>query len=103
MNKSYEKKTSLFRQLHEGPPILVVPNAWDVASAKIFSALAFPAIATTSSGIANCFGYADGENIRGVGERQERLAIPSTALISIKQRVLMYPRCRRRKTNWQPR
>src|SRR5262249_49921582 len=32
-------------------------NAWDVASAKIFSGLAFPAIATTSSGIANCLGY----------------------------------------------
>jgi 2-methylisocitrate lyase-like PEP mutase family enzyme len=63
MSKSYEKKTSLFRQLHEGPSILVLPNAWDVASAKIFSALAFPAIATTSSGIANCLGYADGENI----------------------------------------
>jgi 2-methylisocitrate lyase-like PEP mutase family enzyme len=63
MNKSHEKKTSLFRQLHEGPSILVLPNAWDVASAKIFAALGFPAIATTSSGIANCLGYADGENI----------------------------------------
>jgi 2-methylisocitrate lyase-like PEP mutase family enzyme len=47
----------------KGPSILVLPNAWDVASAKIFSALGFPAIATTSSGIANCLGYADGENI----------------------------------------
>jgi 2-methylisocitrate lyase-like PEP mutase family enzyme len=63
MSNSYETKTSLFRQLHQGPSILVLPNAWDVASAKIFSALGFPAIATTSSGIANCLGYADGENI----------------------------------------
>jgi 2-methylisocitrate lyase-like PEP mutase family enzyme len=63
MNNSCEEKTSFFRQLHQGPPILVLPNAWDVASAKIFSALGFPAIATTSSGIANCLGYADGENI----------------------------------------
>jgi len=63
MTKSFEERASLFRQLHEGASILVLPNAWDVASAKIFSALAFPAIATTSSGIANCLGYPDGENI----------------------------------------
>jgi len=63
MSNSYQKKTSVFRQLHQGPSILVLPNAWDVASAKIFSALGFPAIGTTSSGIANCLGYADGENI----------------------------------------
>jgi 2-methylisocitrate lyase-like PEP mutase family enzyme len=58
-----DKKTAQFRQLHQGPSILVLPNAWDVASAKIFSALGFPAIATTSAGIANCLGYADGEII----------------------------------------
>ncbi len=63
MSNAYEAKTSLFRRLHQGPSILLLPNAWDVASAKIFSALGFPAIATTSSGIANCLGYADGENI----------------------------------------
>src|SRR4030095_4947916 len=63
MNKLIEEKTSLFRQLHHGPSILVLPNAWDAASARIFSTMGFPAIATTSSGIANCLGYADGENI----------------------------------------
>jgi 2-methylisocitrate lyase-like PEP mutase family enzyme len=63
MNKSQQEKTSIFRQLHQGPPILVLPNAWDALSARIFSTLGFPAIATTSSGIANCLGYADGQNI----------------------------------------
>lgn len=63
MSKSYQKRTAVFRGLHQGPSILVLSNAWDVASAKIFSALGFPAIATTSAGIANCLGYADGENI----------------------------------------
>ncbi len=63
MGKSHDKKTAQFRQLHQGPSILVLPNAWDVASARIFSALGFPAIATTSAGIANCLGYADGEII----------------------------------------
>lgn len=63
MSMSYQRKTSRFRQLHQGPSILVLPNAWDVVSAKIFSALGFPAIGTTSAGIANCLGYPDGEHI----------------------------------------
>jgi len=53
----------LFRKLHAGPKILVLPNAWDVASARIFEAAGFPAIATTSAGIANSIGYPDGERV----------------------------------------
>lgn len=56
-------KPSLFRRLHSGPKILVLPNAWDVASARIFETAGFPAIATTSAGVANSLGYADGEHI----------------------------------------
>ena len=56
-------KTALLRQLHQGPKILVLPNAWDVASARIFEAAGFAAIATTSAGVANSLGYPDGERI----------------------------------------
>ena len=56
-------KISLFRKLHAGPKILVLPNAWDVASARIFEEAGFPAIATTSAGVANSLGYADGQHI----------------------------------------
>ncbi len=42
---------------------MILPNAWDVASARIFEQAGFPAIATTSAGIANLFGYPDGERI----------------------------------------
>ncbi len=56
-------KTSLLRQLHQGPKILVLPNAWDAASARIFETTGFPAIATTSAGVANSLGYPDGEHI----------------------------------------
>lgn len=56
-------KAARLRELHHGPPILVLPNAWDAASARIFEAAQFPAIATTSGGVANAFGYADGEHI----------------------------------------
>ena len=51
------------RSLHHGPRILVFPNAWDVASARILEELGFPAIATTSAGIAAALGYADGQQI----------------------------------------
>jgi len=51
------------RELHRGQKILVLCNAWDAASARIFEQAGFPAIATTSAGIANSLGYADGEFI----------------------------------------
>ncbi|HYL35506.1 MAG TPA: isocitrate lyase/phosphoenolpyruvate mutase family protein [Bryobacteraceae bacterium] len=57
------EKTSILRKLHAGPKILVLPNAWDVASARIFEAAGFPALGTTSAGVANSLGYADGERI----------------------------------------
>jgi 2-methylisocitrate lyase-like PEP mutase family enzyme len=53
-----------FRQLHQkGSPLLVLPNAWDAPSARIFAELGFPAVATTSSGVATALGYPDGERI----------------------------------------
>ncbi len=42
--------------------MLVMPNAWDAASARIFEAAGFPAIATTSGGVAGAVGYEDHED-----------------------------------------
>jgi 2-methylisocitrate lyase-like PEP mutase family enzyme len=61
--KSQNEKAEFFRELHHGPEILVLPNAWDCASARIFEQAAFPAIATTSAGIAFSLGYSDGQRI----------------------------------------
>jgi 2-methylisocitrate lyase-like PEP mutase family enzyme len=52
-----------FLELHHGPKILVLPNAWDVASARVFEEAGFPAIATTSAGVAFSLGYPDGEKV----------------------------------------
>lgn len=57
------EKAEQFRKLHRGPRILVLPNAWDVASARILEELGYPAIATTSAGIAFSLGYPDGQRI----------------------------------------
>ncbi len=56
-------KAIQFRQLHRGPGTLILPNVWDVASARIFEDAGFPAIATTSAGIAFSLGYPDGQRI----------------------------------------
>jgi 2-methylisocitrate lyase-like PEP mutase family enzyme len=60
---SQAEKAQKLLALHQGPRILVLPNAWDVASARIFEDAGFPALATTSSGIANSLGYPDGQRI----------------------------------------
>lgn len=63
MNGQADKATRL-RVLHHGPELLVVPNAWDCASARVFEEAGFPAIATTSAGVAFSLGYPDGQRIR---------------------------------------
>ena len=60
-----------FRRLHAGPGILVLPNAWDVATARLVEEAGFAAIATSSAGVAWALGYADGERI----SRGEMLAV----------------------------
>jgi len=55
------QKVEAFRALHRGPGMLVMPNAWDAASARVFAAAGFPAIATTSGGVAQALGYTDHE------------------------------------------
>ena len=46
--------------MHSGPEMLLLPNAWDVVSARIVEEAGYPAIATTSGGIAFSLGYPDG-------------------------------------------
>ncbi len=67
---SNTEKANAFRAMHRGGKILVLPNAWDVASARVFEEAGFGAIATTSAGIAFSLGYPDGQKI----SREEMLA-----------------------------
>jgi 2-methylisocitrate lyase-like PEP mutase family enzyme len=74
-----------FLELHRGPKILVLPNAWDAASARIFEQAGFSAIGTSSAGVAFALGYPDGQNISrdemlGVVRRiAETVEVPVTA------------------------
>jgi 2-methylisocitrate lyase-like PEP mutase family enzyme len=78
-------KADQLRALHHGPPILVLPNAWDAVSARVFQSAGFPAIATTSAGVAASLGYPDGgavpprEMIEAVARIVRAVAVPVTA------------------------
>src|SRR5258708_12283424 len=57
------EKAERFRKLHGGPRILALPNAWDVASARILEEAGYPAIATSSAGVAFALGYPAGQRV----------------------------------------
>jgi 2-methylisocitrate lyase-like PEP mutase family enzyme len=58
----HDKATAL-RKLHHQPQPVVFVNVWDAASARIIASLNFPALATTSAGIAYVEGFPDGQAI----------------------------------------
>ena len=78
-------RAAAFRKLHDRTGILVLPNAWDAASARVFEAEGFPAIATTSAGVAAALGYPDGgvaparEMIEAVARIVRAVQVPVTA------------------------
>lgn len=52
-----------FHALHQGPGILILPNAWDAISARVIEAAGAKAIATSSAAVAWAHGYADGHHL----------------------------------------
>jgi len=54
------EKAEAFLALHRGPGPLLMPNPWDIGSAKLLESLGFLALATTSGGFAASLGRADG-------------------------------------------
>src|SRR5690349_793662 len=54
-------KAAALRSLHVPGEPAVLPNAWDVASARAIERAGFPAVATSSAAISDCLGGADGE------------------------------------------
>lgn len=70
MSELRRQKANLLRELHHRGTPLILPNVWDVASARIIENAGYEAIATTSAGIAFSLGYPDGQKI----PREEMLA-----------------------------
>jgi 2-methylisocitrate lyase-like PEP mutase family enzyme len=57
------KRAEVFRELHHGRKPLILPNAWDVPSARIFENEGFPAAATSIAAVMVSLGHQDGEEI----------------------------------------
>ena len=59
-------RSSRFRALHERPGIFVMPNPWDIGTAKLLAHLGFEAIATASAALAGAAGRRDGDVGRNI-------------------------------------
>lgn len=81
-----QRRAVVFRELHESGEAFVIPNAWDAGTARLFSRLGFPALATTSAGLAFGVGRSDGANrltraetLQNAGEIVAATALPVSA------------------------
>jgi 2-methylisocitrate lyase-like PEP mutase family enzyme len=74
------EKAIRFRVLHEGPGAFVIPNPWDIASAKVLSGLGFQALATSSAASACAVGQRDHRLTRGESLAHARLIVNATDL-----------------------
>ena len=65
--KTQREKAEKFKALHEQAEAFVIPNPWDILSARLLAGLGFEALATTSAGFANSLGKLDGQVTRDEG------------------------------------
>lgn len=63
MTASPTERARTLAALHHASSPLLLPNAWDAASARAIAAAGLPAVATTSAGVAEALGSADGETL----------------------------------------
>lgn len=71
MATTQHAKATRFQALHQGPGAFLIPNPWDAGTARLLAGLGFPALATTSAGLAFSLGRPDGA---GLVTRAEALA-----------------------------
>lgn len=78
--KTQAEKAAAFRKLHERPGSFVIPNPWDVGTARLLGAAGFEALATTSAGFAFSRGLPDGAVPRDEMLRHVQEIVAATAL-----------------------
>src|SRR4051812_48024236 len=78
-------KANALRTMHAQAEPLVLPNAWDAATAVLVAEAGFSAVATTSAGVAWALGYSDGqvitrdEMLGAVARMAAAVSVPVTA------------------------
>ncbi len=81
MSVTQNEKAARFRVLHDGPGAFVIPNPWDVGSARILAGLGFQALATSSAAAAGAaFGRRDHGLARDEALAHSRLIVDATHL-----------------------
>ena len=76
---SIEERAAEFKRLHEGPGAFVMPNPWDAGTARILAGIGYPALATTSAGLAYTLGRRDGQSAVSREEALEHSALITAA------------------------
>ncbi|MGH8225446.1 MAG: isocitrate lyase/PEP mutase family protein [Gammaproteobacteria bacterium] len=80
MAVTQKDKAARFCALHEGPHAFVIPNPWDVGSARLLAGLGFQALATSSGASAGARGRSDGELSREEALAHARVIVGATEL-----------------------
>src|SRR5947207_7674768 len=80
MSATQNEKAARFRALHEGPGAFVIPNPWDVGSARLLAGLGFQALATSSAASACAQGRRDGGLTREEALAHSRVIVEATDL-----------------------
>jgi len=80
MSTDQVDRANRFRALHQAPGTFLIPNPWDVASARLLAGLGFPALATSSPAAANTIGKKDGGLTRNEALAHARLIVKATDL-----------------------
>lgn len=80
MSVTQNEKATRFRALHDGPDVFVIPNPWDVGSARILAGLGFQALATSSAASAASVGRKDGGLTRDEALAHARAIVDATDL-----------------------
>jgi 2-methylisocitrate lyase-like PEP mutase family enzyme len=80
MTLTQAEKAARFRALHDAPDTFVIPNPWDVASARILDGLGFQALATSSAASACALGRKDGALTRDEALAHARSIVDATGL-----------------------
>ncbi len=80
MSVTQNEKAERFRALHEGPGAFVIPNPWDIASARVLASLGFKALATSSAASANALGRRDHDLTLDEAMAHSRMIVDATDL-----------------------
>ncbi len=80
MSTTQNEKAARFRSLHDSPAVFIIPNPWDIGSARLLAGLGFQALATSSSASATAVGRRDGGLNRDEALAHARLIVDATEL-----------------------